>query len=534
MDRRHDPLIVATLALTALIPGLGATSRLSYHEALVAQGAREMLATSDWLVPTIAGQPWLEKPPLAHWLVALAAAIIGRVDETAARLPSALAAVSICLCVTRVATINLARPIGLLAGGLTATSAWLVARGRLADADMLLAALVTACLTCFNELRQGARAPGTRWLFFSFLGATALAKGIGFGAALAFLTIAGALIVNRDLPTIRRLAWLPGWALATLIALAWPLAVLARHPQALELWLAHGPGRLIAARQSAIAFAADPWPSYVLEYLALTLPGTPLALLALARHLRTSSPGATRDPFLLCWAALPALFVSVSPARNAHYLLASLPPWSIAAALTLDRAARALIRRGMRPERITRIMICTFAVIASAWSLGYALVGPALDARGKGREWAFYEACASQAPPSALIYLLYDAPDRPDRWDREPYATPFGPVPPDLAARLFYLDGPAIACHGIDDLARRLASAPRTSIALITRPRDLPALEALGAVSPLAHGPATRPDRAFAFVELHAMSRGAMSQSSSRSSRLEGTASRRCNGLSTR
>jgi 4-amino-4-deoxy-L-arabinose transferase-like glycosyltransferase len=496
--------LTAALSLLALLPGLGASAHLSYHEAIVAQGAREMLASGNWLVPTLAGRPWLEKPPLAHWLVAALGALRGTIDETTARLPSAAAALSITLCVTRLAARLFTPTTGLLSGALLSTSAWLVARGRLADADMLLAALVIACLTTFNELRLSPRPRLTRWLFFSLLGTTALAKGIGFGAALALLTIAGTLILDRDLPTARRLAWLPGWALATSIALAWPLAVLAQHPRALELWSAHGPGRLIQTRQSPTAFAADPWPSYVLEYLALTLPWTPLALLALARRLRSSSPDATRDYFLLCWATLPVLFVSLSPARNAHYLLASLPPWSIAAALTLERAALtpSTSRRGEPPSRIIIIMICVLFEISSAWSLGYIFLGPRLDQRGKGREWAFYQHCAARIPPSTPLFLLYDAPARPDRWDRAPYTTPFGPVPPDLAARLFYLARPAIACDGISDLANRLARTPHKTIALITRPRDLPALETLGALFPLAHGPTARPDRAFVLAGL--------------------------------
>ncbi len=42
--------------------GLGSL-RLTYHEAHVAQAAREMIAAGDWLVPILDGRPWLEKPP---------------------------------------------------------------------------------------------------------------------------------------------------------------------------------------------------------------------------------------------------------------------------------------------------------------------------------------------------------------------------------------------------------------------------------------------------------------------------------------
>ena len=70
------------LASLALLPGLGRSRRLTYHEAFVAQGAREILDSGQWMFPTIGGLPWLEKPPLPWWLTAALGACAGGVDET--------------------------------------------------------------------------------------------------------------------------------------------------------------------------------------------------------------------------------------------------------------------------------------------------------------------------------------------------------------------------------------------------------------------------------------------------------------------
>ena len=55
----------------------GVQARLTYHEAFVAQGAREILNSGNWAYPTIGGLPWLEKPPLPWWLVAACGSLHG-------------------------------------------------------------------------------------------------------------------------------------------------------------------------------------------------------------------------------------------------------------------------------------------------------------------------------------------------------------------------------------------------------------------------------------------------------------------------
>src|SRR5262245_26018074 len=91
--------LACLMLLSALVflPGLGSSGRLSYHEAFVAQGSREILDSGGWLNPTIGGLPWLEKPPLPWWLTATLGRCSGGVDETVARLPSVLAATAMVL-----------------------------------------------------------------------------------------------------------------------------------------------------------------------------------------------------------------------------------------------------------------------------------------------------------------------------------------------------------------------------------------------------------------------------------------------------
>ena len=147
-------LAVVVLAVITLGVGLGRSGRLTYHEAFVAQSAREMLTTGNALIPTLGGRPWLEKPPLAIWLVALAGRVTGGIGEAEARLPSAVSALLLALAVSVLAARRFGPNVGVLAGLVQATTSWTVFRGRLAEADMLLACLVAWTLVAFDRLRE--------------------------------------------------------------------------------------------------------------------------------------------------------------------------------------------------------------------------------------------------------------------------------------------------------------------------------------------------------------------------------------------
>ena len=87
-------------ALVLFLINLGDLPLLDLNEATLAQVAKEIaLGTkwSDWIFPTLWGEPYLEQPPIAHGLVAIAYKIAGS-SEFTTRLPGALlGAVSVLL-----------------------------------------------------------------------------------------------------------------------------------------------------------------------------------------------------------------------------------------------------------------------------------------------------------------------------------------------------------------------------------------------------------------------------------------------------
>jgi 4-amino-4-deoxy-L-arabinose transferase-like glycosyltransferase len=370
-----------------------------------------------------------------------------------------------------------------------------VMRGRLADVDIDLAALIALTLIAFDHLRgDAAESDGRtigrwRWGFFAGLGVMSLAKGIGFGAVLTLSVVALTILWDRDRLALRRLRFAPGWILSAVLTLAWPLLVTARHPSALRVWLLHVTDRLSDQPEH---FIGQGWWGYLAAILGMLLPWLPLTIGGAARSMPRAFARAGRfggERLLWAWLTAPLVLLSFATVKNAHYAIHALPPCSLFAAWGLIRLGQRLqTARGWTPLQVRRGAWVGFATLGLAYALGFALLGPRFDRRGV--EWAFYQSAAAKLRPGEPVSLLYHVPD----WDREPYETPFGPVPHDWGVRLYYLDRPAACRFGVDGLKDDL-SAP--SLAVIGRADDLAGLSALGQVETLAVGPEARRDRSY-------------------------------------
>ena len=80
--------VVLILPALLLYPALGGYL-FEPDEGRYAQIPREMLDRGAWVVPTLQGEPYLDKPPLMYWLVKLAYLALG-VSPAAARLVPAV------------------------------------------------------------------------------------------------------------------------------------------------------------------------------------------------------------------------------------------------------------------------------------------------------------------------------------------------------------------------------------------------------------------------------------------------------------
>jgi 4-amino-4-deoxy-L-arabinose transferase-like glycosyltransferase len=285
------------------------------------------------------------------------ASVVGRCDaEWIVRLPGVLIATGVVLLAAWLASLWFGRTVGLLSGLILATMYEFYTYASDTEPDIHLCAIVTGALAVFIylEFRRGQSrredaetrhlsvSPclrvsvssflGSRpWLvlfFFFLLGMTNLAKGLIFGTLMVAVPIGCFLLWNCDLGAIRRYTWLWGWLACLAVALAWPVLVCLRYPDAPEVWASDYGGRLYHG------YIGEPVWYYLITLPWVVLPWTipavvGLGLIASAAFRRRFSP----ERFLWCWAVLTPVVFSIPQGKHHHYLLQCLVPWAILAAL---------------------------------------------------------------------------------------------------------------------------------------------------------------------------------------------------------
>src|SRR5262249_23136171 len=111
--------------------------------------SQEMLRSGDWLEPRILGEFYGDKPLLSYWLIALIATPSGVVDETIARLPSAIAGAGVVGLTALCAAPLLGRRQAVFAGFVVATSFSLIFWARSACADLVSLFFSTAAVAVY-------------------------------------------------------------------------------------------------------------------------------------------------------------------------------------------------------------------------------------------------------------------------------------------------------------------------------------------------------------------------------------------------
>jgi len=322
----REGALILGLQFLLLAFRLGEIPLLGPDEPRYARVAVEMARANEFVTPTLAGEPWLEKPPLYYWLAGLGFRLFGE-NEKAARWPAALAALLMTGFTGLVGARLFGRSCGRLAMIVAATSPLLFAYGRAATMDVLVAAFITGASGLFILSNLGIAGPSAAPAAWGLMAIAVLAKGpigilIPLGvAALSGLAV-GRLSLSRLVPPL-------GIVLALAIAGPWFAAIyLDQGFHFIEVFiLNHNLERFTSTIHN------HPGPIYY--YLPVLLLGVfPWSgLLAPA----IAGLGAVeRRPLLaiLAWILVPFALFSLAGSKLPGYILPCLPPFAIVIALS--------------------------------------------------------------------------------------------------------------------------------------------------------------------------------------------------------
>src|SRR5262245_13370271 len=241
-------LLLALLWALWCLPNLGGPARWDIDEGNNAEAAREMLQSGNWVVPTFNYRLREDKPALLYWLQLAGYRLLG-VNEWAARLPSALAALVAVLATYELGRQTFGKRAGLLAGLILVSAPAFCGAAHFANPDALLLACTTLTLLLFwHDYRRG----GTGWLALTGItaGLGVLAKGpVGLVMPVAveglFLLWRGEWRRAFD----RRLVW--GALLFTVVAAPWYVWVVleTKGEWLFRFWQKHHAERMTTAME---------------------------------------------------------------------------------------------------------------------------------------------------------------------------------------------------------------------------------------------------------------------------------------------
>lgn len=300
--------------------------------------AREMMSSGDPIIPTVWGQPYLNKPPLYPWLTVLASNFTGgSVNAITVRIPALLATLLTGLLLFLSGS-RIGRPrAGFIAALLFLLCPVVIRKSTLGETDLLLTAGVA--IYALEMLVIGG---SKRRKLFSMIWMSAglsiafLAKG---PSALPFVIGIMMATARRDgISRHRELTWWGPPLLALGISSLWAIAVTLRLEQlgsglsAMEVWFGE------AARSGS----QDGWWIHRWEFIAGVFFGyLPASLLMLLSGKMNSGAGWLGDHRyrpLAFSIVVPFIIFLLWPSVQPRYLLPVLPVIAWLAAMILDES----------------------------------------------------------------------------------------------------------------------------------------------------------------------------------------------------
>lgn len=341
--------VILSVVLSGLFFGSAERAIDKIQEARIAETAREMAVSNEWVVPHYNGELRLQKPPLTYWTTALSYKAFG-VSELAARIPSAsfglLTALLLFIWLKREISISTAANTALV----LATSFLGLRYLRSAEADVtLMFFIVLAAYAGFRLLESGSKR--LVWLLMLTLGLGFLTKGPA-GIAIPMLTIVGYAYATKQLAALKALANPAGLGIFLVGAFAWYAWILLMMPDVAQGFF---------GKQVDETFISGTHQQPVYWYLAHALEFfLPWSFLLIPAGIwcYKHRPLPKVIHFALIWLGVVFVLLTFTVNKQTQYALLFLPPIAIVVGYYLEVA----VGRYYQYNRIVFYLLC-FAVL---------------------------------------------------------------------------------------------------------------------------------------------------------------------------
>src|SRR5438132_4541266 len=336
MGARARLVLLLTLCALLFCLGLGTPGLTDRAEGSNAEAARELVASGDWLTPTLNGSPRFAKPILIYWLISGSYLAFG-VSEFTARLPSALFGTLLVLMQYAFASRIFGPTVGLRAALMLLLNFEVLAIGRMVLTDMALVFFTTFSIFCFFLAMQGVgRTKRWYWGFYIGMALATLTKG-PVGVLIPLLAVIPYLLfTRRGREVARECRLLPGTAVFLLIAAPWYAA----------MFLLHGAGYAASARGDTLTRFSSVIGGHggtILFYIPILFlgffPWSGFLPAALVQALRKSDEDPQRAVQFLCavWVLGVFIFFTLSSTRLPHYIAPLFPAAALLVAASWDQ-----------------------------------------------------------------------------------------------------------------------------------------------------------------------------------------------------
>jgi 4-amino-4-deoxy-L-arabinose transferase-like glycosyltransferase len=388
------------IAVACTVGGLLGGPALGDHEALVAECARQMHVSGDWLIPQFLDTPFIRKPPLGYWLIAAFSVLLPSdaatelpVTAAVARLPSGLAGLGTVLLLWTLGSRMFNRAVGLVAAIVAATSVFTLLYAVNATVEMLLTFCCTWAYAHFWFAVESRSPLGRMFhmlLFYIALGAGMLAKGpaplalvavplavwwyverpqrvLARGGTGMFKNAGMSLLRNigrRTAQVFTRLWFLPGILVFLGVFVPWMIAVARLNPHAWDMWdwqyLQRFQGDYEDTRYRG------PW-YYIPIMLGLLLPWTPALPEALSAPWMQRFARWRRPLFYVgVWGVAGVAVMSAMEFKKPYYVAPAVPAFLLLTAVVVER----LLREGFASRTAGRAAFACLLVGLAGCTVG--------------------------------------------------------------------------------------------------------------------------------------------------------------------